>query len=86
MISILIPTFNDDCVALAHAVTSQCRDMQGLEWELIVGDDGSTDQTWNIITEWHKKSSNIKALKFLKTINKNKKKIKYKLYLHYTTS
>lgn len=44
MISILIPTFNDDCVALAHAVATLCRDIQGLEWELIVGDDGSTNQ------------------------------------------
>lgn len=44
MISILIPTFNDDCVALAHAVAAQCRDIRGLEWELIVGDDGSTNQ------------------------------------------
>ena len=52
MISILIPTFNDDCVALAHAVTSQCRDMQGLEWELIVGDDGSTDQSGQICDDY----------------------------------
>lgn len=44
MISILIPTFNDDCVALAHAVATQCRDIHGLDWELIVGDDGSTNQ------------------------------------------
>ena len=43
MISILIPTFNDDCVALAYAVAAQCRDIHGLEWELIVGDDGSTN-------------------------------------------
>lgn len=44
MISILIPTFNDDCVALAYTVAAQCRDIHGLEWELIVGDDGSTNQ------------------------------------------
>ena len=44
MLSILIPTFNDDCVALAHALATQCCDIPGLEWELIVGDDGSTNQ------------------------------------------
>lgn len=41
MISILIPTYNDDCVSFAHTLMRQCSDIPGLEWELIVGDDGS---------------------------------------------
>lgn len=43
MISILIPTFNDDCTALAKALGHQAEAIRGLEWELIVADDASTD-------------------------------------------
>lgn len=43
MVSILIPTFNDDCTALAKALAGQAESIQGLEWELIVADDASTN-------------------------------------------
>ncbi len=41
-ISILIPTFNDNCVALVQALQQQAC-LLGSDYEIIVADDGSTD-------------------------------------------
>ena len=43
MISILIPAFNDDCTELAAGLARQAEAIGGLQWELLVGDDASTD-------------------------------------------
>lgn len=43
LLSILIPTYNTDCTALAKALITQC-DALSLSYELIVADDGSTDK------------------------------------------
>ncbi len=43
MISILIPTFNDDCRGLAGSLMIQAEAIDGLEWEIIIADDASTN-------------------------------------------
>lgn len=43
MISILIPTFNDDCRGLVGSLISQAERIKGLEWEILVADDASTN-------------------------------------------
>lgn len=43
-LSILIPTFNDDCTALVHDLLAQARQIDGLSYEILIGDDGSTDE------------------------------------------
>ena len=43
MISILIPTFNDDCRGLAGSLMIQAEAINGLEWEIVIGDDASTN-------------------------------------------
>lgn len=43
MISVVIPTFNDDCVELSRALAAQASAIEGFEWEVVVADDGSTD-------------------------------------------
>ena len=43
-LSILIPTYNYDCTRLARALADQATLIEGLQWELIVGDDGSTNE------------------------------------------
>lgn len=42
-LSILIPTFNDECRTLVVALARQAQAVEGLQWEIIVADDGSTD-------------------------------------------
>lgn len=43
-LSILIPTYNYDCSALVAELAKQAACVEGLLWEIIVGDDGSTLQ------------------------------------------
>ena len=43
MISILIPTFNDDCRGLVGSLILQAERIDGLDWEIIVADDASTN-------------------------------------------
>lgn len=43
-LSILIPTFNDDCVELVKELHAQATAIEGLDFEIIVADDGSTDK------------------------------------------
>ncbi|MBQ7421231.1 MAG: glycosyltransferase family 2 protein [Prevotella sp.] len=40
-LSILIPTYNDDCFLLAKKLSEQASKIEGLQWEIIVADDGS---------------------------------------------
>ncbi len=43
-LSIIIPTFNDLSLPLAQALAAQAELVDGLSWELLVGDDCSTDR------------------------------------------
>lgn len=42
-VSILIPVYNDDVVSQISLLQHQCMSVEGLQWEIIVADDGSTD-------------------------------------------
>lgn len=42
-LSILIPTFNTVCVSLVRTLSAQAERIGGLNYEIIVADDGSTD-------------------------------------------
>ena len=44
-LSILIPTFNDECGLLVDSLTKQLSKQHALAWEIIVADDGSTNKT-----------------------------------------
>lgn len=44
MLSILIPTFNDDCTTLVENLVHQASSLNAIDWEIIVGDDVSTNQ------------------------------------------
>lgn len=43
MLSILIPTFNDDCRTLVRGLADQAMAIGLVDWEIVVADDGSTD-------------------------------------------
>ena len=55
-LSILIPTFNSECTELVSQLQSQAEAIPGLDYEILVADDGSTDTDKveaNLkITEW----------------------------------
>lgn len=43
MISILIPTYNDECLELVEALQTQAEAFTGFAFEVVVADDGSSD-------------------------------------------
>ncbi len=43
-LSILIPTFNDECFGLVKSLSEQLSATHNVSWEIIVADDGSTNQ------------------------------------------
>ena len=42
-LTILIPVYNDDASSLVQALVAEARNVIGLDYEIIVFDDGSTD-------------------------------------------
>lgn len=42
-LSILVPTYNDECLTLVRSLSDECRQAD-MPYEIIVGDDGSTDK------------------------------------------
>lgn len=61
MISIIIPSYNR-CTVIPRALDSIQR-QNYLEWECIVVDDGSTDDTENVVAEYVKQDSRYRYLK-----------------------
>lgn len=51
MLSILIPTFNDDCRELVKGLANQAKSSGLTDWEIIVADDGSTDNAITVLNE-----------------------------------
>ena len=55
-ISILIPSFNSKCIELVDNLRSQADSIPGLDYEIIVADDGSTDtacvEANLVISDW----------------------------------
>ena len=44
-LSILMPAYNNTCVLLVKKLAAQCSDLEGLRFEIIVADDGSSNYT-----------------------------------------
>ena len=71
-LSIVIPLFNeqDSLTELTESIQSIVLN-QGLDYEIILIDDGSTDKSWSIITNICSKYSNIKGIRFLRNFGKS---------------
>jgi glycosyltransferase involved in cell wall biosynthesis len=65
LISIVIPIYNESSLVseLINRV-KQNVEIVTLDYELILIDDGSIDQTWNLISADAQKNSNVKAMRF----------------------
>ena len=71
-LSIIIPLFNEEesLEELNEAIEKVVSNMD-IDYEVIYIDDGSTDNSWNIITNLSEKSSKLKGIKFLRNFGKS---------------
>lgn len=71
-VSIVVPLFNEDeslpelCSWIESVVTKN-----NLSYEVILVDDGSTDNSWNVIEQKGKENPNIKGIKFQRNYGKS---------------
>jgi glycosyltransferase involved in cell wall biosynthesis len=70
-LSVVVPAFNEDesLPELAAWIDRVCTS-SSLSYELIVIDDGSNDNTWEVLTSLGKKYSTVKAVRFRRNYGK----------------
>ena len=69
MLSIVIPAYNE-AKTLHHNISEIMSFVKEYECEIILVDDGSKDDTWNIITSLSNEYNNIKGLRFSRNFGK----------------
>jgi len=71
-VSIIVPVFNEDeslpelCAWIVRVVNAN-----RLSYEIIFIDDGSTDNSWNVIEKLRSSDTNVKAIKFQRNYGKS---------------
>ncbi len=71
-ISIVIPLFNEEeSLPELHSWIKRVMDEHGFSYEIIFVDDGSTDNSWRVISELKEESSHVKAIKFQRNYGKS---------------
>ena len=71
-LSIVIPLLNEaESLPELQDWIKSVMDSQHLDYEIIFIDDGSTDDSWQIIKDLKTQNSNIKAIRFLKNYGKS---------------
>ncbi len=70
-LSVVIPVYNEEesLPELADWITMVCR-REGLTFEIIFVDDGSSDSSWKVIRELSNKNREIKAISFRRNYGK----------------
>ena len=72
-ISVVIPLFNEEeSLKELHDWIASTMQSNRFLYEIIFIDDGSTDSSWNVIEEISQKSSNVKGIRFQKTLENHK--------------
>src|SRR5215216_4073878 len=71
-VSIVIPLFNEEesLPELCEWIRRICTEHR-LSYELIMVDDGSTDNSWSVIQQLHNSDSGIKGIKFQRNYGKS---------------
>ena len=71
-ISVVVPLFNEaESLLELHAWIKRVMDENKFSYEIIFVDDGSTDDSWNIICRLRQESEQIKAIRFLRNYGKS---------------
>lgn len=71
-ISVVIPLFNEEeSLPELHTWIKRVMDENGFSYEIIFVDDGSTDDSWKIITDLKQSSEHIKGIKFQRNYGKS---------------
>ncbi len=71
-LSIVIPLFNEDeSLPELAAWIVRVADAHQFTYEIIMIDDGSTDDSWNVIQRLRKENSNIRGIKFQRNYGKS---------------
>lgn len=71
-ISIIIPLFNEDeSLPELHDWIVRVMTENKFEYEIVFIDDGSKDNSWNVITELREKDKHVKAIKFQRNYGKS---------------
>lgn len=71
-ISVVIPLFNEEeSLPELNAWIERVMDENNFSYEIIYVDDGSTDDSWQVITGLREKSDKIKAIKFQRNYGKS---------------
>lgn len=71
--SVIIPVYNS--AKIVQKTIAECRSFfieNGLDWELFLINDGSTDTSWQIIKEHAQKNDNIYAINLLKNYGQHR--------------
>lgn len=69
MISVVIPLYNEE-KKMRENIEEIEKYLEKYDYEMILVDDGSRDQTWQIIKEFHIENSQIKGIRFSRNFGK----------------
>ena len=71
-ISVVIPLYNEDeSLPELYAWIERVMKEHNFSFEVIFVNDGSTDRSWDVITELSEKSANVKGIKFRRNYGKS---------------
>ena len=71
-ISVVIPLFNEaESLPELYAWIERVMNENGFSYEVIFVNDGSTDSSWDVISELSKKSDHVKGIKFRRNYGKS---------------
>ena len=71
-ISVVIPLYNEEeSLPELHSWIRRVMEEQGFSYEIIFVDDGSTDGSWQVISQLRRESDKVKAIKFRRNYGKS---------------